>query len=285
MDARCPSCGGQPAVGVLCTGCAASVTPCAGLLPPHLTARAGTADAAGWLIDGFGTPHPVAAGRSIVGRRTDAEIAVQHASVSRDHAELVPGGGGWTLRDLGSRNGTTVEGEAHTRGALREITRVRFGEVGFVFVGRPGAMPVRAPRGVETASVGSGLSRVLLRSASLELCLVSTGDDAAGGLLLHRPPGATAWTESSLPALEFRLLWLLSSRALEHARAPTRAGACVPAKQLVRTLPFVSKHASEENVRQLVHRLRDSLARVGAGAVVETHPRLGYYVAWSVSPA
>jgi pSer/pThr/pTyr-binding forkhead associated (FHA) protein len=45
-----------------------------------------------------------------VGRERDCHVVVEDGSVSRHHADLVPGPQGWILRDLGSSNGTAVNG-------------------------------------------------------------------------------------------------------------------------------------------------------------------------------
>jgi hypothetical protein len=47
---------------------------------------------------------------------------------------------------------------------------------------------------------------------------------------------------------------------------------CVPTKQLARELPFQSKYANEENVRQVVRRLRGALAEVGATGALAIAP-------------
>lgn len=46
-----------------------------------------------------------------VGRSADNDIVVDHEpTVSRQHAELIHDGDGWTVRDLGSHNGTHING-------------------------------------------------------------------------------------------------------------------------------------------------------------------------------
>jgi hypothetical protein len=45
-----------------------------------------------------------------IGRSHDCEIVVDDANVSRRHAELSPRGGAWVLTDLGSTNGTRLDG-------------------------------------------------------------------------------------------------------------------------------------------------------------------------------
>lgn len=53
----------------------------------------------------------VALGQGVrVGRERDCQVVVEDGSVSRHHADLLRGGQGWILRDLGSSNGTAVNG-------------------------------------------------------------------------------------------------------------------------------------------------------------------------------
>jgi len=48
-----------------------------------------------------------------IGRSASADVQLEHEHISRLHAKLAPGGDrGWTLEDLGSRNGTWLEGRA-----------------------------------------------------------------------------------------------------------------------------------------------------------------------------
>jgi FHA domain-containing protein len=93
----------------LCRGCALQVEPCEGLIPDHVHSRVETTDAEAWVVDGFGGAHalgPVVG----IGRHHDRELVVLASSVSREHAELRRGEDSWTVRDLGSRNGTFVDG-------------------------------------------------------------------------------------------------------------------------------------------------------------------------------
>jgi len=48
-----------------------------------------------------------------IGRSASADVQLEHEHISRLHAKLAPAGdAGWTLEDLGSRNGTWLEGQA-----------------------------------------------------------------------------------------------------------------------------------------------------------------------------
>ena len=48
--------------------------------------------------------------RVVIGRSPDCDVVLASDSVSRQHAELVAHGDNWSVRDLGSRNGTGVNG-------------------------------------------------------------------------------------------------------------------------------------------------------------------------------
>ena len=89
--------------------------------------------------------------------------------------------------------------------------------------------------------------------------------------------------ERSLAPLEFQLLRALCIRAHEESSSPSAIRGCVPTKQLVSELPFQSKYANQENVRQVVMRLRGALAEVGARGVLAVAPGRGYYLACPVS--
>ncbi len=285
MGTGCPGCGRDAEVGALCRACAGALPACDGLLPDHLQSR--VVEAGGWLIDGFGVAHAVAA-RTSIGRSQEADLVILNGSVSRDHAELVRGADGWQVRDLGSRNGTHVDGQrVNGRAPLPEVGRVRFGDVPFLFVGKPLPLASQRPPSIGTTrDARSAPFRYLMRGEGLELCLLAApGPDAdpAGGALLHRRDPAAAWGELSLPPLEFQLLRALCARAVEEGDSPSRSRGCVTTKQLARQLPFQSRYANEENVRQLVRRVRGTLREVGAEELVEALPGRGYYVAWPVS--
>jgi len=138
---------------------------------------------------------------------------------------------------------------------------------------------------IEAGGAGNGLVRYQLVHGDAELCVVGSDDAAAGGALLSRAAGAETWSERALAPLEFQLLRALCARANDEAALPSMVRGCVPTKQLARDLPFQSRFANEENVRQVVRRLRGVLAELGAGGVLAVAPGRGYYVACSVTTA
>jgi len=223
-----------------------------------------------------------------VGRRPTAAVVVLHGTISREHAELFQGDGGWQVRDLGSRNGTWVDGlRVQGRAPLASVSQLRFGEVGFFFFGRriDAAVPVRS---LETAhAAGAASFRFLVSGEAVELLLLGSlaTEEAinSGGVVLHRNRGAEDWAEVSLPPLEFHLLRVLCDQAASEAASPSRSRGCVPTKQLAKLLPFQSRYANEENVRQVVRRVRKTLGEIGADAAVEALPGRGYFLAWPVN--
>src|SRR5882672_7730653 len=126
----CLGCGAEPAeIGALCRTCAKEVSPCEGLIPDHIHSRTDSTDAEAWVVDGFGGAHPIAA-RSRIGRNHDNELIVLARSLSREHAELQRGETGWVVTDLGSRNGTFVQGvRAQGSVPLPERAVLRVGDV------------------------------------------------------------------------------------------------------------------------------------------------------------
>jgi hypothetical protein len=277
-------CGASVDLGSLCRACAQEVSPCDGLIPDHVRSNVETTDAAAWVVDGFGAAHAISP-RTSIGRNQEGELVILASSVSREHAELRRTDAGWHLRDLGSRNGTFVDGtRAQGRVNLGERTLLKIGDVPMWFLAEVIHEPV-APPSMATASAGGGLVRFTVTPGTVELCLVGTTDMGAGGALLSRAAGGASWTERNLAPLEFQLMRALCGRAVEEAGSPSAVRGCVQTKQLARDLPFQSKYANEENVRQVVRRLRSVLGELGVETVLAVAPGRGYYLSCPVSAA
>jgi Mg-chelatase subunit ChlD len=71
--------------------------------------------------------------RTRIGALADNDLAVTEPSVSRNHAEIRADRGGWLIVDLGSTNGTRVNGKKVDSARLRPGDRIRVGEVELVF--------------------------------------------------------------------------------------------------------------------------------------------------------
>jgi len=63
----------------------------------------------------------------VVGRDPGCELVIEDSRVSKRHAELRWSEAGWTIDDLGSKNGTTVNGQSAEGGALRDGDAISFG--------------------------------------------------------------------------------------------------------------------------------------------------------------
>ncbi len=88
----------------------------------------------GWLIDAAGRQFPLDQNQSLqVGRDPTNRLVLSDVSVSRTHAEIFFKGGMTRVRDLGSSNGTFVDGTRVTDSALYDGQSVRIGSVGFTY--------------------------------------------------------------------------------------------------------------------------------------------------------
>lgn len=82
-----------------------------------------------------GVEHPLA-GTLSIGRGDGNTVVLREKTVSREHARLELADGRWLLEDLGSANGTFVNGERVPFGArrpLRHGDRIRVGSAELVF--------------------------------------------------------------------------------------------------------------------------------------------------------
>ncbi|HEV8628697.1 MAG TPA: FHA domain-containing protein [Thermoanaerobaculia bacterium] len=82
-----------------------------------------------------GREHPLALGRTSIGRASDNVVHLLDEAVSRHHAEIVPGPNGYLLRDLSSENGIYVNGERTREHVLVQGDVVQIGARTLVFYG------------------------------------------------------------------------------------------------------------------------------------------------------
>ncbi|HEX4590938.1 MAG TPA: FHA domain-containing protein [Gemmataceae bacterium] len=68
---------------------------------------------------------------SIVGRKDGSDVRVDHKSVSKQHCVIVKADGLLVVRDLGSTNGTRVNGQRVRRAALLPNDQVSFASIRF----------------------------------------------------------------------------------------------------------------------------------------------------------
>jgi Nif-specific regulatory protein len=102
--------------------------------------------------DGFGDVFPLAPGqRYTLGRATTNRIVLKDDLCSREHAEVYYADGRWRLRDLGSLNGTRLNGEqVDSEWELAPGDEVHLGRTNLLFVEEMGQLPdMPAAKGTE----------------------------------------------------------------------------------------------------------------------------------------
>jgi pSer/pThr/pTyr-binding forkhead associated (FHA) protein len=83
------------------------------------------------VLRGFyeGLEVPIDRDRLVIGRGGDADLAIAEPTISRRHAAIEREGDGFTLEDLGSTNGTRVNGRRETRARLRDGDEIELGRL------------------------------------------------------------------------------------------------------------------------------------------------------------
>ena len=119
-----------------------------------------------------------------IGRAPDNMIVIDDGSVSSRHAQMERTGDTYTLKDLGSTNGTRVNGIPVKEQALRFDDRVRFGGVESRFESdKQGSEPLPEPVRIEATSAESSAAPVDFANASPFPKRTKDRDPARTGLL------------------------------------------------------------------------------------------------------
>jgi len=113
---------------------------------------------------GGGDPIPLLKTTLIIGRRESVDIVLRFPNVSGAHCELSLVDGAWRVKDLGSSNGTKVNGVRVSEGQLQVGDKLAVGLHEYRIYYSAGV----AGAGVHTAPQIDIFSRSLLASAGLE---------------------------------------------------------------------------------------------------------------------
>jgi pSer/pThr/pTyr-binding forkhead associated (FHA) protein len=89
-----------------------------------------------------GTVFPLTEPSVLIGRSLEAQVSINEQAISNEHARLEQIGGKFTLRDLGSTNGTYVNGQRILESVgLVGGDSIRMGSTTFTFVTREAGIP------------------------------------------------------------------------------------------------------------------------------------------------
>lgn len=115
---------------------------------------------------GGGDPIPLLKSPLLVGRRESCDIVLRFPNVSGSHCELSIDGGYWTVRDMGSSNGTKVNGARVSEQRLDPGDTLTIAKHQFEIAYEPSKLGAKAlPESVE--AINDLFSRPLLESAGL----------------------------------------------------------------------------------------------------------------------
>jgi pSer/pThr/pTyr-binding forkhead associated (FHA) protein len=264
---QCVMCASPRSIGVLCTSHGVAIAS-PGITSEQVVSRVESGVAS--LIDAWGCAHAVADGTRLGRDATKNELAVLHASVSSEHAQLKLVGTTWRVIDNASRNGTEANGQRVTEADLAAGALLRLGDVKLYF------WPESLPKGEPPR--GQGRTAPTRRDELVFSARVTTPRGHSLDLRQRVDGGVLRVGDSAieLAAMEFGLLQLLVERRRTVADAEL---AYVAWHEIADALSFRSVQADSENVRELVHRVRRKLSGVNADDLIESKRGVGYRLA------
>lgn len=220
---------------------------------------------AGVLVDPFGRSHLLSS-ETLVGReRESCHLVVVEASVSRQHARISDESGAWRVEDLGSTNGTYIDGaRCRTPAKLSPGQLVVFGDVGFRFY------PSLADSITPSREISGSIARTERRLGPLVIRLTEPLR-GGGGFVEYDARRVQVGTT------QFALLVTLAERRGEDRELPEDVRGFARSIELLSTLPWETAHPKSNHLKQLVRRTRRSLEKLGlAHSSVEARQGLGY---------
>lgn len=153
-----------------------------------------------FLPDGTQISNDLQDEKITIGRLADNSLQIDDASVSSRHAEIEQEADAFHLHDLGSTNGTFVNGEQVSDAVLRHGDEIRFGVVEAVFNGEEEAPDQPLP---ESTSVASEVAKISSRpeqfvNSSPIPKNVKSKDPLAAGLIAAAVLGILAFAAAAV---------------------------------------------------------------------------------------
>jgi adenylate cyclase len=121
----------------------------------------------------------------IVGRAPTCDLSVSDPTISRRHAELIVDEEQVTLRDLGSSNGTFVNGHKVAAATLEVDDLIAFGKVAFrlaTYVPTPNVSTIAVPKGGAGAAGPTIVREMSLRNRQTPFTSLNAPSTAPGGV-------------------------------------------------------------------------------------------------------
>lgn len=294
----CPVCRQRSAeVGVLCEECRDELSSPIKIMPEQIQLHS-TRPTMAALIDIWGRPHRLDP-RTLVGRQVDGQgLAILEPSVSRHHAHLTLDNDEWTVRDLGSANGTFQDEKLIAAPVtVHEGDRLRFGHIAFYFVDDVTRLPPPRLGRTMTATIRpidrATLERVDLAAKLTGGKLMFAGDASSEeehtdvglpvmSFKMHEPTGGGGGLievdgkQVQLTTTQFELMALMIRRMAGELHQPELVRGFVRSSELIADLSWDTREPSENHVKQLVRRVRRALIKSEIGDLIESRHRFGY---------
>ncbi len=274
---------------MLCEECRDELSSPIKITPEQIQLHAGRPTMAA-LVDLWGRPHRLDP-RTLIGRQVDGQgLAILEPSVSRHHAHVLLDGDEWSMRDLGSANGTVSDerlSDATT--PIKDRDRVRFGHIAFYFIQDITQLPAPKLGRTMTATI-KPLDRPMPMSPVPTFPIGGANDDEEErtdvGLptlrfRMHEPTGGGGLIEVDgkqvqLTTTQFELMALMIRRMSNESHQPELVRGFVRSSELIADLSWDTREPSENHVKQLVRRVRRALIKSEIGDLIESRHRFGY---------
>jgi pSer/pThr/pTyr-binding forkhead associated (FHA) protein len=274
---------------VLCEECRDELSSPIKIMPEQIQLH-GARPTMAALIDIWGRPHRLDP-RTLIGRQVDGQgLAILEPSVSRHHAHLTLDNDEWTVRDLGSANGTFQDDKLIGAPiAVHEGDRVRLGHIAFYFVADVARLPPPRLGRTMTATIRptDRSVAVAVNATPLRLSSVVDEDSTDVGLpvmsfKMHEPTGGGGGLievngkQVQLTTTQFELMALMIKRMAGELHQPELVRGFVRSSELIADLSWDTREPSENHVKQLVRRVRRALIKSEIGDLIESRHRFGY---------
>jgi hypothetical protein len=172
------------------------------------------------------TQWPLSQAKNIIGREADCDIQIDDRQVSRQHAEIVRTERGYTVRDLGSKNGTFLNG----RTVSQEPQLIRNGdEIGIAlcakltFVAEDATAPVLMDRQKPGIKMDLAAKRVWVMGKEVDpplslaqYVLLELIYDNAGNVVSRDQVVSAVWPEEEAEGVSEQAIDALARRLRER---------------------------------------------------------------------